>query len=274
MTWRPPFDGRIVAGGAHLHGAAKTMKLLQERCGDREIVGSRPLYGMDDNLVYKVRPVLHEPGPINTSWLMSKQGVPVHKGEPIRVSGEYDAERPHVRVMSVMHIYMARANDVPAGCAPLPSDETNENIDVPGRTVAPVVRVPLTGIGPDGHAQTIDGPPGRTKIFNGDAKVLVHDFNYSVPKLSIPQGAKITWRFPDTTSHDVTLANGPFGFSSPFSRVGRKYTQRFSEPGKYQLFCSLHPVAMHEVVNVRPSDRTRGRARAAGDGSGGQEFHW
>jgi plastocyanin len=107
--------------------------------------------------------------------------------------------------------------------------------------------------------------------------VLVHDYSYSQPNLSIPQGASITWRFPDTTSHDVTLANGPYGFSSPFSRVGRTYTQRFSRPGRYQLFCSLHPVVMHEVVDVRAPDGSATPAPAArrsGASPGPTQIHW
>ncbi|MEA2465934.1 MAG: hypothetical protein QOJ57_60, partial [Thermoleophilaceae bacterium] len=219
VTWRPPFDGRLVAGGAHLHGGTKSMKMFQTRCENRRIVESKPLYGMPDDPVYNVLPVLHEPGPINTSWFETSKGIPVVKGERIKVSGDYDGELPHVKVMAVMHVYMAREDeDVSHSCAPMPDDLTNENLEVPGREDAPVITVPLTGIGPNGKAQTIEEPPGKTKVLPGNANVLVHNFSYSQPKLSIPQGASITWKFPDTTSHDVTLANGPYGFSSPFSR--------------------------------------------------------
>src|SRR4051794_11789037 len=281
VVWRPPFDGRLVAGGAHLHGGTKSMKIYQPRCENRKIVESKPLYGMPDDPVYQVLPVLHEPGPINTSWFESASGIPVRKGEKLVVSGDYDGELPHVKVMAVMHVYMARASDVPSGCAPMPSDLTNENLSVPGRASAPVVTVPLTGIGANGKAQTIDDVPGRTKVLQGDGRVLVHDFSYSVSKLSIPLGSAITWRFPDTTSHDVTLANGPYGFSSPFSRVGRTYTQRFTRPGKYKLFCSLHPVVMHEIVDVREPGAGAGGAAPKGPPSGSsggrgsaKQIHW
>jgi len=250
------------------------MRLYQPRCNDRLLVESRPLYGMPDNPVYKVLPVLHEPGPINTSWFETSQGIPVKGGEPIRVSGDYDGERPHVKVMAVMHVYMARDKNVSTDCAqPLPSDLTNETISVPGRTEAPTVEVPLTGIGADGNATTIDRPPGAVKVLNGNAKVLVHYFSFSDPNLSIPLGAAITWRFPDSTAHDVTLANGPIGFSSPFSRKGRTYTQTFYKPGEYRLFCSLHPVVMHEVVDVRPGAGAARRRSAPRTGVGGNPHH-
>jgi plastocyanin len=279
LIWKPPFDGRLVAGGAHLHGSAQSMKLYQERCDNRLLVESRPLYGMPDNAVYHVLPVLHEPGPINTSWFTSAEGIPVKGGEPIRVSGDYDGERLHVKVMAVMHVYMARDRNVPAGCAPLPSDLKNENISVPGRTVAPPIEVPLTAIGADGKAETIDRPPGKVTVTDGNAKVLVHYFSFSDPNLSIPLGASVTWRFPDATAHDVTLANGPFGFSSPFSRKGRTYTQKFDQPGEFRLFCSLHPVVMHEVVDVRPQQpgAPKRAGRPAGPGGSGKPapvVHW
>jgi plastocyanin len=280
ITWRPPFDGRLIAGGAHLHGGAAGMSLYQERCQDRLLFDSKPLYGLPDNPVYHVTPVLHEPGPINTSWFTTATGIPVVKGEPIRVSGDYDAERPHVKVMAVMHVYMARDPKASQTCDPLPADMRNENINVPGRWQAPVVQIPLTGYGPDGKAVTIDGPPGPTTVLNGDAKVTVHNFAFSIPNLSIPLGASVTWRFPDPTSHDVTMASGPFGFSSPFSRIGRTYTQQFERQGTYKLFCSLHPVLMHEVVDVRvpaagaaPAKAAR-RTGAGGTSAGQPVIHW
>jgi plastocyanin len=160
----------------------------------------------------------------------------------------------------------------------MPDDMTNKNIEVPGRDEAPVITVPLTAIGPNGKAQTIEEPPGKTKVLNGSTNVLVHDYSYSQTKLSIPQGASITWRFPDSVSHDVTLANGPYGFSSPFSRIGRTYTQRFTRPGKYKLFCSLHPVVMHELVDVREPEGAAAPTGPATGSSGSRgsakQIHW
>ena len=46
--------------------------------------------------------------------------------------------------------------------------------------------------------------------------------------------------------------------------MGRTYTQRFTRAGKYRLFCSLHPVVMHEIVDVREpaSGGSQARSRA------------
>ena len=59
------------------------------------------------------------------------------------------------------------------------------------------------------------------------------------------------WQFRDLGLHDVTLASGPVGFASRWMRRGESYARRFDVPGTYRLFCSLHPVAMNQVVDVR-----------------------
>jgi plastocyanin len=49
----------------------------------------------------------------------------------------------------------------------------------------------------------------------------------------------------------VTLASGPVGFASRWKTRGESYARRFDVPGTYRLFCSLHPIAMNQVVDVR-----------------------
>ena len=49
----------------------------------------------------------------------------------------------------------------------------------------------------------------------------------------------------------MTLAYGPVGFASRWKSRGESYTRRFNVPGTYRLFCSLHPIAMNQVVDVR-----------------------
>ena len=85
--WKMPISGRIVAAGAHLHGSAQKMTVSQPRCDDRTLVDHRPRWGMPDDPVYRIRPVLHEPGPISTGYLLSAQGIPVRRGELLKVTG-------------------------------------------------------------------------------------------------------------------------------------------------------------------------------------------
>jgi len=252
IEWKAPFDGRIVEAGAHLHGGAKAMTLLQPGCGDRQLIRSRTLYGMPDNPVYQVLPVLHEPGPIATSTFRSATGIQVARGEPLRAGVEYDAEHIHPAVMAMLHIYVARGPAPQGPCPPLPADAVNALPRVPGRPEPPAWPVPLTGLDSRGRARTITRVPGKTVRLDGSATIDVRRFRFELPNVSVPAGSTLRWRFLDSEPHNVTLANGPFGFASLNMGEGARFSQRLTRPGTYRLFCSLHPVSMQQVAVVRP----------------------
>jgi plastocyanin len=69
--------------------------------------------------------------------------------------------------------------------------------------------------------------------------------------LDVPAGTTLHWRFDDELKHDITVADGPFGFSSQPLSGGRGYRKTLDRPGAYKLFCSLHPVAMTQRIDVR-----------------------
>ncbi len=253
LDWTVPFDGRIVEAGAHLHGGAKGMALTQPSCSGRELIRSRPLYGMPNDPVYGVLPVLHEPGPIATSTFRSATGIPIARGDRLRAIAEYDAERVHPAVMAMLHVYLARG-PAPAfaPCGPLPVDATNTLPNLPGRPDPPAWTVPLTGLDSRGQARTISRPPGKTARLDSGTTIDVERFRFEMSNLSVPAGSKLRWRFRDREPHNITLANGPFGFASLNLADGAKFSRRLTRPGTYRLFCSLHPVTMQQVAVVRP----------------------
>ena len=251
-SWTVPATGRIVAAGSHVHGGAKQIVLTQPACGGRRLMASRPLYGLPSHPYYNVRPILHEPGPIATSWITSRAGIPVERGDRLRVSALYDGEHAHTRAMGIWHVYTARGQEPGPRCAPLPRDVENRLPAEPGRREPPYFPVPLTGLDGRGNAQTILRPPGPLIRVDTRANVDVGTRSYSVRNLSIALGGRVRWRFHDPRGlHDVTLANGPVGFASTWSRGGQSYSRRFTVPGDYRLFCSLHPIDMTQVITVR-----------------------
>jgi plastocyanin len=252
VDWRVPWDGRIIEAGAHLHGGAFGMSLRQPSCGGRDLLRSRALYGEPGDPVYRVLPVLHEPGPIATSTFRSPTGMAVRGGDLLRAVAEYDGARPHPAVMAMLHVYVARdALPAPERCGPPPDDATNTLPAVLGRSDPPDWRVPLTGLDGSGRARTISAPPGRPVRSDGDTTVDVTGFRFDRPRLSVPAGATVRWRFDDPVLHNVTVANGPSGFASFSLGDGRSFAQRLTRRGTYRLFCSLHPVEMQQVVTVR-----------------------
>ncbi len=250
FAWRIPYDLRIVAAGGHLHGGAKDMWLTQPRCGDRRLLDNRPSYGMPEHLYYTARPILHEPGPVDTRYFMSGTGIPAREGEILRLHGTYDAELPRP-VMAVMHVYVARAKRV-EGCRPLPADGRQLTKPGPVRTDPPQTQIPLSGLDSRGRTVTITDPPWPVTPLGETAEVDVSDVGFSPRRFTVPSASEITWRFTGAEAHNVRLASGPRLVFSP-SRARGTWTNRFDVPGRYTLFCSRHPVTMHAVLDVLPS---------------------
>lgn len=252
MDWTAPEGGRVVAAGGHVHGGGLRLTLSEPGCGDRTLADLTPTWGRASHPFYNVRPVLHEPGPIHMRGFVSQAGLPIGAGQRLRLTSVYDAARPHTRVMGISIVFVAPPDPASAGvpCPALPADMRQDAIP-DGRSVSPKVTVPLTGLNAQGRAVTIKGPPGKLVRKDARATVRVANFAFSRPNLSVARGATVSWRFEDTDLHDVTLASGPRGFSSPHHTAGGRFSERLTTPGTYRLFCSLHPVAMSERIVVR-----------------------
>jgi plastocyanin len=252
-TWNVPMTGRIVAAGGHLHGGAKDMVLSDPVCG-RDLLDTRPIYAPASDLVYTLRPVLHEPGPVSTRYFLSAAGIPVRRGQKLRITGLYDNEYPRARVMSIMHVYVAPSRSAPAqSCPPLPADRREVRLRRDGSFDPPYVPIPFNVLGDDGTSiQQIDHLPGNASVFGGPATVALRDNQFVPAKISIPAGASIRYRWQDPVRHNVLYASGPVVVGTPTLQRGT-IERRFTAPGTYQLFCYLHPITMHQEVIVRPA---------------------
>jgi hypothetical protein len=250
FDWKLPVAGRIVAAGGHLHGGAKDMWLSQPSCNGRRLLDTAPAFARPEHLVYRARPLLHEPGPIDTRWFSSRRGIPVRKGDRLRLSATYDAEKPHT-VMSIMHIYVAPPRAKPRRCAPLPGDR--RELRKPGgfRRQPPQVAVPLNEIDEDGRVRTINDPPWPLRPLASGSIVDIGANGYRPRHVELPAGGWLTWRVKGSTPHNVRFANGPHLINTFTLENGQKASRRFPVPGHYELFCSLHPVTMHQIVEVR-----------------------
>lgn len=273
-NWTVPINGHIVAAGGHLHGGAKTMELREPNCGDRKLFDTDPLYGAPEDVVYRLRPVLHEPGPISTRYYLSTPGVSVVRGQQIKLVSDYDNEYARPRVMAIMHVYISPDETVePAQvCDPLPPSWLRM-LRSGNRFDPPYTKVPLNVLENDGTIKAVDELPGPFKEFGDTAKVDLRDGAFSPTKIEIPLGGRVTWRFDDAVAHNVLLANGPAVIGTPTLKSGEAVSRRFLRPGRYQLFCYLHPVTMHQEVIVKSKsgtvDPVGGATPANQDSSGG-----
>jgi plastocyanin len=253
FAWRVPFSGRIVSVSGHLHGGALKMWLTQPRCHGRRLLDTNPRYGMPGDPMYHLNPVLHEPGPMDTRMFLSRTGIPVRGGETLDVKAAYDDHHPYWAVMAVMHVYLAPSRDVPGGCHPRPRDRREIVKPGPARTVPQFVRIPLTRLDAHNRPRTIHGALGPARRRPGGAVITVSGAGFSIPHLSVRAGAAVVWRFPEPVLHDVTFASGPRAVGALPTENGGRVAVRLQVPGRYRFFCSLHPMTMHEVIDVTRS---------------------
>ena len=238
VTWTAPMSGRIVAGGGHLHGGGKNTVLSHPDCGDRALYVSRPLYGLPNDPVYLARPVMHEPGPINMSGFLSQQGLPLAKGQKLKLTANYDNRYPHTRVMGIFGVYFAPDPAVTDGCAQPPATQDYAS-NAPGRPDPPRFKVPLAR-----------KPVGRVRKLRSGATIDVSDFQFTPERVRVRLGSTLRWRFAGSSLHDLTVASGPRGFSSANMNGDRVYRKKLKVPGTYRLYCTLHPTKMVEEIRV------------------------
>ena len=219
-----PESGRLVSGGGHLHGGGLRVELRNATCGTKPFE-SRPTWGGPIP-----RPVLHEPGPRKMSAFTSVTGIPVAKGQKLRLAAVYDNSAPHTRAMGIMLLFFAPAEV--QGCGETPELD----IDL-GRPTAPrLFTMPL--------------PRAPRGAVSKATSTYVGDFRYGVERVLLKRGTTFTWRFLGAFAHDVTVIGGPEGFSAPWTTAG-VFKHRFTKSGTYKLFCSLHPTRMVQQITVR-----------------------
>jgi plastocyanin len=120
------------------------------------------------------------------------------------------------------------------------------------------VAVALTALAVGALAATGTASPlGKGKA---PEKVKVKDDFYSPTSVKVKKNGKVTWSWGKNGTfdvHNVTLKKGPNGvkkskFSSQTSAApGFKFTKKFTKPGKYNFYCTIHPDVMKMTVKVK-----------------------
>ena len=233
-TWTVPEDGRIIGAQGHLHGGGRYQTVTNLSCDNRRLWRSQAYYALPDHIFYRVRPVLHEPSPVSMSRVISPAGIPVSEGDQLRLRAIYDNQLPHTRVMSIMMAYLAPGEIEP--CAASPDDLRTQDVPKRYRKPYPPYRVPLMA-----------PPKGAFRPFNRDIDVV--DYAFRQRRVVVKRGTPVTWKFDGGRNHDVSVANGPRGFSSPWIQKG-EYTYTPRKRGTYGLFCTLHPGLMSQELKV------------------------
>ncbi len=79
-------------------------------------------------------------------------------------------------------------------------------------------------------------------------QVIIDNFTFSPPTLTIPAGAAVTWINRDDVPHTATSTAKPKQFDSGALDTDERYTHVFKEPGTYPYFCAVHPKMTGQII--------------------------
>ena len=79
-------------------------------------------------------------------------------------------------------------------------------------------------------------------------QIFMEHQKYAPAKLTVPAGTTVTWINRDADPHTVVASSGEF--RSPGLDTDESFSRRFTVPGTYVYFCTLHPL-MTGTITVK-----------------------
>jgi plastocyanin len=81
---------------------------------------------------------------------------------------------------------------------------------------------------------------------NDNHRVTIENFTFTPAALPVPVGATVTWVNRDDTPHTVVSTENKF--KSQTLDTDGEFSYKFTGPGTYEYFCSVHPKMTGKVV--------------------------
>ena len=136
-------------------------------------------------------------------------------------------------------------------------------------TGAPTGPAPLD----EGGAATGAGG-GDLASAGGPSSVAIFDNGYRPGDVTIPAGSQVSWSNTGAIPHTVTDRDG--SFDSGILLAGDGYSRRFTTPGIYEYFCTIHPGMVGTVtvteatgpIDESLDDESLDAAAPGGEGEG------
>ena len=77
--------------------------------------------------------------------------------------------------------------------------------------------------------------------------VKIDNFSFSPQNTTVKAGTTITWVNADDVPHKIVSSDGKFAASPPLDTNDR-YALPFTEPGRYEYFCAIHPKMTGAII--------------------------
>ncbi len=92
------------------------------------------------------------------------------------------------------------------------------------------------------------GPAGGEAPKGASAQVVIDNFTFDPPHLTVSAGTKVTWINHDDVPHTATSTAKPKAFDSGTLDTDEKFSFVFTTPGTYKYFCAVHPRMIGQIV--------------------------
>ena len=100
------------------------------------------------------------------------------------------------------------------------------------------------GMTPSG-ASAVDRRSGPVEAAH---QVVIDNFTFNPPTLTVPAGTKVTWVNRDDVPHTATSTTKPRSFDSGTLDTDQQFAHVFTKPGTYDYFCAVHPKMIGRIV--------------------------
>jgi amicyanin len=77
-------------------------------------------------------------------------------------------------------------------------------------------------------------------------RIEITKHKFSRPTLTVPAGTTVTWLNRDEDVH--TVVSSTQAFRSAGLETDEAYSYKFTKPGVYEYFCTLHPLMTGKVI--------------------------
>ena len=104
----------------------------------------------------------------------------------------------------------------------------------------------LSTIGLLAAARADTGSPSSGEPSGQAVVVTIDGFAFKQSTITVTTGTVVTWVNRDDMPHTVREAKK--AFASPVLDTGDRFSHRFTAPGTYEYYCSIHPKMTGKVV--------------------------
>jgi len=99
-----------------------------------------------------------------------------------------------------------------------------------------------------GHGEKSQKPARSQEVMGASTEVVIDNFTFDPPKLTIRAGTKVTWINHDDVPHTATSSTKPRAFDSGTLDTDEKFSYVFATPGTYDYFCAVHPKMTAQII--------------------------